>query len=127
MEVLRTVLAVVAALLLIVAMSSLAAGGEELVGVEATLTFLAAGGAAIGAVVSQVLEDFEWFQSLTSAWREIVVKLATFGLPIAAGVILKLIPRPVPEPFDQLWVIAMMAVLSFLGSQAWHFAANRGR
>jgi hypothetical protein len=122
------VFAVLAAIALVVALTSLEAGeAGEPGGLRETLTLLSAGGAIIGAVVSQVLEDFEWFNRLQSATKELVVKAFTLGLPIVAGALLQFVPAEVPAPFNNLWMLGVLAVLMFLGSQVYHVAVNRGR
>jgi len=127
MDTLRTVFAVVATLALIIALSSMAAGGGQPAGLLETLTFITAGGAAFGAVISQALEDAGWFQKLSSFWKEMVVKLISFGIPALAGVALRFLPDTVPAPINQVWVLAILAIMMFLGSQIYHAAVNRGR
>jgi hypothetical protein len=125
---LRTAFNVLAAVAVIVAVASVAAGGGEVpAGILDTLGFIAIGGAAFGALVSQVLEDYDWFQKLPGYWREIVVKGITFVLPIVAALGQSFLPGELPAPFDRAWTLVVLGVLMFLGSQAWHFAANRRR
>lgn len=125
MDVLRTVFAVLAALALIVALVSIQAGeAGEPGGIKATLGLLAAGGTLVGAIISQVLEDYEWFQNLTSSGREIVVKVMTFGLPFLAAVVLQFLPAEIPAPFNQVWGLLVLAAVSFLGSQVYHAAVK---
>jgi len=125
-KILRAVLGVLAAILVIVAVSSVTAGGGEPATLQETLAFIAVGGTALGALVSQVLEDFEFFQNLSGQWRSIVIKLFTLGLPSLAAALLPIIPI-LPPPFDQAWALAVTAVLMFLGSQVWHVAINKRR
>jgi len=127
MDVLRTVVAVLASLALIIALSSMTAGDGQPAGLAETLGFISVAGAAFGAVVSQALEDAGWFQELSSFWREMVVKIISFGLPALAGLAQQFLPDPVPAPLDQAWVLAVLAIMMFLGSQVYHAAVNRGR
>jgi hypothetical protein len=126
-DVLRTVFAVLVTLLMVVALSSMAAGGGEPAGIKDTLTLIAAAGAVFGTVVSQALEDTEWFQKLTPFGREIVVKVVTFALPLGAFIGLEYLPAEIPPLIDQAWVWIVLGLVGFASTQIYHAATNRGR
>jgi len=123
----RTAFAVLVAILLIVALSSVTAGDGEPAGIRETLAFISVAGAAFGAVISQALEDADWFQNLSSFWREVVVKIITGVLPLGAFILLEFLPVEIPAPINQIWVWSVLALITFAAGQVYHVSVNRGR
>lgn len=127
MDTLRNIFAVLVTILIIVALSSVAAGGGVPAGIRETLLFISVAGAAFGAVISQALEDADWFHKLDSFWREIIIKGITFVLPVGAYTILHFLPAELPAPIDQIWVWIVLGLISFASGQIYHASVNRVR
>lgn len=127
MEVVKTIIQVLLAILFILAAVSMAAGEGEPASLEATLVLLATGGFLTGSMVSDVYERFDWFQKLQSWQRKLVVWGTTYVLPAAALLILQFVPETILEAASPYFKWIILAVLSWMGSQVYHTYVNKAK
>ena len=117
------VLQIVITVICVLAVASILAGGQQPVGLHQTLQAVA-GMVLTGALVSSLLEKFPWFQALARGAKETVVALFTFGSPIAAQLVLDMVPASVFAALDRYWILVALGAVGWLGSQGWHAIFN---
>jgi len=124
-DVLNTVLRVLLAVLFVIATASMAAGDGSPASVEDTLKFIAFSGIFAGAFISAALENFAWFQKLTSLWKRVVVGAFVTVLPALSIFLMNTVPSGVWAIIEPFWPVLVTAIIGWVGSQVYHSVVNR--
>lgn len=81
---------------------------------------LLAVGVGLGPVVSFLMERWGWFQKVSGEVRFWLVFGLCVGLPVAARLLLGLVPGEVWAVLEPYWQSMALGFLAFLASQGYH-------